>query len=309
MIAVYITIGLLVVFIIPHFLVTYLIFHEFYCRMSVKTIDKRVRGNQNYAKCVDEMFLEADKLSKECEEFDITSFDGLKLHGYYFDKGNGKIMIMFHGVHANSLFHFSIQTRECFKHGYNVLIVDERSHNKSEGRYITYGEKEHKDVLTWINYVSSNFKEKEIYLYGLSMGATSICFASPYLDNLKVKGMVIDSAFTNLTDLIGHIALNRKIPKPVFFGGVKFLSKHFAGIKYNSLDTRESLKENKIPTFFVQGTNDIVVSRDFLMDNYNNCASKKELLEVEGVGHTLAIPLGGKEAIDKLFNFLRSEEK
>ena len=308
MIAVYIIAGILVVFVIPHFLVTYLIFREFYSRMSPEKIDKRVRENPNYEQCRDEMFLEADKLAQECEELDITSFDGLKLHGYYFDKGNDKIMIMFHGVHANALFHFSIQARECFKRGYNVLIVDERSHGKSEGKYITYGEKEHKDVLSWVDYVSQNFKEKEIYLYGLSMGATSICVASPNLDNTKVKAIIIDSAFTNINDLIGNISTKRKIPKPLIFGGMKFLAKHLAGINFNSFDTKESLKENKIPTFFVQGTNDIVVSRDFLVDNYNNCASKKELLEVEGVGHTLAIPLGGEEVKDKLFNLLRSIE-
>ena len=309
MIAVYIIAGILVLFVIPHFLVTYIIFHEFFGRMSQEKIDKRVRGNPNYEKCVNEMFLEADRLKQDCQELDITSFDGLKLHGYYFDKGNDKIVMMFHGVHANSLFHFSIQARECLKRGYNVLIVDERAHSKSDGKYITYGVKEHKDVLSWIDHVSSNFKEKEIYLYGLSMGATSICLASQNLDNLKIKAMVIDSAFINISELVNNIVARGNIPKPLFIGGVKFLAKHLAGIDFNSFDTREALKNTKIPALFVQGTNDIVVSKQFLIDNYNNCASSKEILEVEGVGHTLAIPLGGEEAVDKLFNFLRSQSK
>ena len=308
MIAVYIIAGILVLFVIPHFLVTYIIFHEFFGRMSPKTIDKRVGGNPNYELCKNEMFLEADKLSKECEELDITSFDGLKLHGYYINHGFEKIIIMFHGVHSNPLFHFAIQARESLKRGYNVLLVDERAHGKSEGKYITYGIREHKDVLTWVDYVSENFQEKEIYLYGLSMGATSICLASPDLNNSKVKRLVIDAAFTNISDLVDNIVARGNIPKPIFIGGVKFLAKHLAGIDFNSFDTRKALKEDKIPTLFVHGTNDVVVSKQFLIDNYNNCASSKEILEVEGVGHTLAIPLGGEEALDKLFNFLRSEE-
>ena len=89
---------------------------------------------------------------------------------------------------------------------------------------------------------------------------------------------------------------------------MRFLAKHLAGIDFNSFDTRGALKQTKIPALFVQGTNDIVVSKQFLMDNYNNCASSKDILEVEGVGHTLAIPLGGEEATDKLFNFLRRSE-
>ena len=188
------------------------------------------------------------------------------------------------------------------------MIVDERAHSKSEGKYITYGVKEYKDVLSWVNYVSNNYQEKEIYLYGLSMGATSICLASQYLDNSKVKAMVIDSAFVNITELVDNIVARGNIPKPLFIGGVRFLAKHLAGIDFNSFDTREALKQTKIPALFVQGTNDIVVSKQFLMDNYNNCASSKDILEVEGVGHTLAIPLGGEEATDKLFNFLRRSE-
>ena len=88
MIALYVIAGILVLFVIPHFLVTYIIFHEFFGRMSQEKIDKRVRTNPNYEKCVNEMFLEADRLRQDCQELDITSFDGLKLHGYYFDKGN-----------------------------------------------------------------------------------------------------------------------------------------------------------------------------------------------------------------------------
>ena len=308
MIAVYIIVGLLVLFVIPHFLVTYIIFHEFFGRMSPEKIDKRVRGNPNYEFCVNEMFLEAEKLSKECEELDITSFDGLRLHGYYINRGFNKLMMFFHGVHSNTLFHFAIQARECLKRGFNVLFVDQRAHAKSEGKYITYGINEHKDVLTWVDYVSNNFKEEELYLYGLSMGATSICLASPYLDNSKVKRLVIDAAFTNISDLVDNIVARGNIPKPIFIGGVKFLAKHLAGIEFNSFNTKDTLKDNKIPALFVHGTKDVVVSKQFLIDNYNNCASSKDILEVEGVGHTLAIPLGGEEALDKLFTFLRSEE-
>ena len=306
MIAVYIIVGILVLFVIPHFLVTYIIFHEFFGHMSQKTIDNRVRKNPNYAKCADEMFLEADKLLQKSEEVDITSFDNLKLHGYLINKGNDKIMVMFHGVHANSLFHFAIQAREALKRNYDVLIVDERAHSKSEGKYITYGVKESEDVKSWVSHVIKQFPEKDIYLYGLSMGATSLCLANKDLDNTRVKAMVIDSAFININELVSHIVARGNIPKPLFFSGVKFLAKHLAGINFNSFDTRESLKEAKIPAFFVQGTNDIVVSKQFLIDNYNNCASPKDILEVEGVGHTLAIPLGGREAIDRVFNFLRS---
>ena len=308
MIAVYIIVGLLVLFVIPHFLVTYIIFYEFFGRMSPEKIDKRVRGNPNYELCVNEMFLEAERLAKECEELDITSFDGLRLHGYYINRGYNKLMMFFHGVHSNTLFHFAIQARECLKRGFNVLFVDQRAHAKSEGKYITYGINEHKDVLTWVDYVSNNFQEKELYLYGLSMGATSICLASPYLDNSKVKRLVIDAAFTNISDLVDNIVARGNIPKPIFIGGVKFLAKHLAGIEFNSFNTKDTLKDNKIPALFVHGTKDVVVSKQFLIDNYNNCASSKDILEVEGVGHTLAIPLGGEEALDKLFTFLRSEE-
>lgn len=54
--------------------------------------------------------------------------------------------------------------------GLNVLLVDQRSHGESEGRLITFGVKERRDVVTWIDYVLEHFgDDTEIFLSGLSM--------------------------------------------------------------------------------------------------------------------------------------------
>lgn len=299
----YIAIGILVLIVIPHFVVTFFIFAEFFKHMSPKTIDKRVLKNANYEAVREEMFALAEQGIKECKEVDIFSYDNLKLHGYYFDKGFDKVIIMFHGVHANGLFHFSIQTREFINRGFNVLVIDERAHGKSEGKYITYGQKEQEDVLSWISYVENVLNFQNIYLYGLSMGATSIALASPRFDN-KIKGMIIDCGFTNINELIDHIVGSQHIPKQLFYHGLIFLAKHLADINFNDLTTVDRLKQTSTPAFFVQGTKDIVATQKFLMDNYNACSSKKEILEVEGAPHTLSVPLEKEKVLNKIFNFL-----
>ena len=52
-----------------------------------------------------------------------------------------------------------------------------------------------------------------------------------------------------------------------------------------------------------------VVSKDFLVDNYNACASLKEELLIENASHTLAMAAGGEEAFNKLFKFLKENTK
>ena len=92
-------------------------------------------------------------------------------------------------------------------------------------------------------------------------------------------------------------------------GPLKFLAKHRAKVCFDDFDTRVSLSNNEIPTLFIHGLADNVVSKDFLVDNYKACASFKEELLVENANHTLAMVVGGDEAFDKLFKFLKENTK
>lgn len=309
MIALYIILGLLGAFIISHFIAIYFIFARFFRRFSLKYIDDVFDKNPNYDEYRKEIYAAKEELiNGKYQDIYITSFDGLKLHGYYYDYGFKKIVIMFHGVHSDPFLVFGIHAKNMQEHGYNVLIVDQRTHDKSEGKYITYGKNESKDILSWLDYIKANYDYENVVLYGMSMGATSLAIACPLLDKNFVKAMVIDCGYTSVGELVVHLVSTQKIPSFFFLGGVKFLARNLAKVTFDEFYAPTILAKNQIPTIFVHGTLDSVASTDFLMNNYNMCASKKDLLLVEGARHTLAMIKGGQSAFDSLYKFIEREE-
>ena len=73
------------------------------------------------------------------EDLYITSADGLKLHATYFPcEGSKKVAVCFHGYTSEGLNDYSTLAIFYRENQYNLLLVDERSHGKSEGTYIGF---------------------------------------------------------------------------------------------------------------------------------------------------------------------------
>lgn len=300
-----IVIGVLLLgFLVSHFSIIYYIFTRFFARFKISEIDERLKQDHNYDRFRQDMFdIRHELENKEHKILTVISKDELKLHGYFYNQNSKDTIIFFHGVHVNALNTFSIHAKKCLEHGYNVLIVDQRAHSLSEGKYITYGKYEQDDVLKWVELVDKMDGVENIYLYGSSMGGTSVCLASDKITSKKVKALAVDCAFTTFRKLINHILSTKKIPSKLFMPGVEYYAKHLAKVGFDDFDTTVSLSQNKIPTLFIQGTADVVVSENFLVDNYNTCASLKEELLIKDATHTLALNYGGDEAFNKMFKF------
>lgn len=143
MVWLYVIIAFIIISLIIHFSLIYLIFLKFFGRNSLKSIDKSSR-NTSYSKdYAEEMISIRNELlnSSKYEIVSITSFDGLKLTGYYFANNSDKIIIMCHGLHTHAFNNFGYQINYFLAKGYNILAINERAHEGSEGKYTTYGQK------------------------------------------------------------------------------------------------------------------------------------------------------------------------
>jgi pimeloyl-ACP methyl ester carboxylesterase len=79
----------------------------------------------------------------------------------------------------------------------NLIAFDFAACGKSEGTYLTYGEKEAKDIGTVIEYVKNRFKIKKIVLWGRSMGASlAMMYASLHPRNISC--LILDTPFRKL---------------------------------------------------------------------------------------------------------------
>ncbi|MBO5725748.1 MAG: hypothetical protein J6S00_01645, partial [Clostridia bacterium] len=114
------------------------------------------------------------------EEFSITSFDGLKLYGKYYECQKGApIELMFHGYRGSAQRDLSGGVQRCFTLGRNALIVDQRCSGKSDGTVITFGVNEHKDCLSWVDFMVNHFgRDVKIIITGISMGAATVLMAA-----------------------------------------------------------------------------------------------------------------------------------
>ncbi|MCQ2478975.1 MAG: alpha/beta hydrolase, partial [Clostridia bacterium] len=129
----------------------------------------------------------------------VTSFDGLRLHGAYYEaKAGAPVEIMCHGYKSIAVRDFSGGIKLALASVHNVLLSDQRAHGKSEGKCLTFGINERKDCLSWIEYIiGRNGADTKIILMGMSMGAATVLMASELELPKNVVGIVADSAYTS----------------------------------------------------------------------------------------------------------------
>ncbi len=237
-----------------------------------------------------------------CEKVNITSKDGKLLIGRYYDNKSNKAIIFVHGYHANPFNNFSKIALDYINKGYNVLLIDQRAHGESGGKHITLGVKEKEDLLLWIDFVTAKEEVTDVIIYGISMGAATVGYASENIKSNKVKCLIMEAGFTCFYDLFNTNVRN-------FFGknlALKYMrltAKTFLKIDFKQ-SVESSLKNNKIPTLFLHGDNDKDVPIEFTKRNYTACASEKEMIIVKDAGHTLCYLVGGEPIHANINNFI-----
>lgn len=221
----------------------------------------------------------------------IESFDGLRLYADYLPlEGSRKTIVAMHGYHSSYRSDFSIVLPYYRELGYNILLVDQRAHGQSEGRYLSYGILEKYDVLSWVNELNRRFPETEtIVLDGMSMGASTVLMATGLELPENVRAVVADCGFSGGWDIVNITArkINRHIPK-VVLSTVNFFCRIFADYDLRDDNTLLAMQKCKIPVLFVHGTGDTFVPCEMTLRNYATCRAKKELLTVVGAEHGMS---------------------
>ena len=117
--------------------------------------------------------------SREKIEMCIRSYDGLKLYGEYYEyKKGAPVEILFNGYRGEPERDMSGAVERCFSIGHNVILVCQRACGKSDGHVITFGLRESKDCLSWVEHAIKVFgKDVKIIIGGVSMGGSTVLMA------------------------------------------------------------------------------------------------------------------------------------
>ena len=195
------------------------------------------------------------------EEVCITSFDGTKLYGrYYHVSDEAPLHIQFHGYRGTAVRDFCGINKTARALGHNALTVDQRAHGKSGSETITFGIKERKDCLCWIEYACNRFgKQTEIYLSGISMGAATVIMASGEELPPNVKCVMADCPSSSPEAIICKVVKDMGYPSKLVMPLMRLGAKVFGKFDLRETTAVEAVKKAKIPILIIHGQDDLFV--------------------------------------------------
>ena len=237
--------------------------------------------------------------------FTIKSDDGLTLSGRYFEYAPGAPMeLMFHGYRGTAERDLGAGIRRAFALGHNALIVDQRTTGGSGGRLVTFGIREHRDCLKWVDFCEDHFgPEIDLYLTGISMGASTVLMAAGKPLPSNVKGVLADCGFTSAPEIIKAVCRMLHLPGNLIYPMIRLGGRLFGGFDLEEYSALEAVKQCKIPVIFFHGESDNFVPCYMSRENYDACAAPKDILIVPGAGHGLSYLAGPERYLKTLRSF------
>lgn len=218
----------------------------------------------------------------------LTTKDNLKLEAWYtaVDSARGTVCL-FHG-HGGKKSGTGAEAAAFRKIGYNTFQLDFRAHGNSGGNTCTIGYDETEDVKLAYDFIKTK-GEKNIVLWGISMGASTITKAVNDYDSLQPKKIILEMPFGTIEDAVkGRIKMMGLPQQPIatlltFWGGVEH------GFWAFNMKPEEYAKKISCPVLLQWGANDPRVSRseeDILFANLGT-ASKKFIVYNTAVHESL----------------------
>lgn len=217
------------------------------------------------------------------------------------DASKGTVII-FHGYggHKSSM----LDKAEVFLQlGYSTLLLDFMGSGDSEGNQTTIGFHEAQEVKDAFDFMH-NRGEKNIFLFGTSMGAAAIMKAQKDYA-LKSKAILIECPFGTMLETVKARFHVMKVPPfpmaylLVFWGGVE---NNFNAFGHNP---QEYAKDISCPTLLMYGEKDVDVSRKETDEIYKNLKGKKKLCTYPLAGHENYLRKYKTEWIEDVSRFMK----
>ena len=213
-----------------------------------------------------------------CEDFSIKSFDGLTLRGKYYEYKPGAVTeILFHGYRGSAERDLCGGVERCFALGRNALIVDQRASGESDGHIITFGIKECRDCLSWVDFAINKFgKDVQLILTGISMGAATVLMASGEELPSNVVCTLADCGYSSSREIIHKVLKQIKLPPKVFYPFIKLGARLYGGFSLESNSPIDAMKRCRVPVIFIHGDTDDFVPYEMSKQPQHLCRIRQE---------------------------------
>ena len=248
------------------------------------------------------------------EEVAIPSFDQTPLFGrvYPAAQADAPWLILFHGYRSAALRDFCEGLPFGLAQGCHVLLVDQRAHGKSGGKFLTMGVLERHDCRAWIRYIiNRSGPQTKIILYGLSMGAATVLMAADSLP-APVVGIVADCGYSSPEKILKKVIRDLRLPLFPTYPLLRLGARLFGGFDPRSASAEKALASYTRPLLLLHGEDDRFVPCAMSRALFAACPSEeKTLLTFPRAGHGLsyfADPKAYRDAVAAFFekNFSKS---
>ncbi len=265
----------------------YWAFKTAFMRSDIRLISFETGPLSEYKELFDRSLKYLDTLKSE--RVYTKSFDGLRLAASYYNNNSETTILLFHGYRSDGRFDFACVVKYYIDMGLNVLVVDQRANGESEGKLITFGIKERRDVVSWCKFINKKYSPKHIFLSGVSMGATTVMMAANLELPDNIRGIIADCGFTAPPDIIKRVARQAfKINAEPILPSLNILCKTFGKFSLYETSTIKSLSESNIPIFFIHGKCDGFVPCEMTEISHRAACAEKYICLVENADHGIS---------------------
>lgn len=223
----------------------------------------------------------------------IISDRGERLTGYLLKAEGESDIYAFcaHGYRSYGKKEFAGVAQYYLSRGINVFFPDHIASGESEGNHCSFGFYEKEDCMKWLYYLNETFGENiRIFLHGVSMGSATVCMMSESERLPKnVKAIVSDCGYTTAAGLFEYKTAAMGVKATALIKAVNIAGKINHGVDLSTLEPVESVKNARVPMFFIHGRADGLVPCYMGEHLYIACGSEdKELMIIEDADHAQA---------------------
>ena len=144
--------------------------------------------------------------------------------------------------------------------GHNVLMVDQRAHGKSRGHTITFGIRERRDCLSWVQYARQRFgSDVRIMLYGVSMGGATVLMAADQDFGGNVRGIIADCPYDSPEAIIRKVCRDMRLPERLAWPLIVLAARMLGRFDIREISASEAVCRSSLPILILHGEDDSFV--------------------------------------------------
>lgn len=225
--------------------------------------------------------------SRLCNEIDITAQDGVNLHGYLYDEGSDTTVIYIPRFAQDGTSDFLPGTWLAGEQGYNLLLLDQRTHGESGGEVFSYGYFEQQDLADWLDWTERTLGSQHVLIWGEGTGANTALFAEASgLLAGRVDLIVAESPYGSLHQLAARNIFHWfTVPAFPFLYTIEWkLSAGDAGYQISDTNLRQALEgaDCTTPVLFLTSLEDDYILPQWTEDVVEVYSGEKQ--EISGGG-------------------------